>query len=219
MPLSNYQKTVVKLSKEELSVKPIESVKGLFFYHCSEGLYALELFLRRWVVKKALIISADSFEDSELLVPLYRLKEEGYEVDIASLKRGRIQGKHGYRVDVTLKIDDVDPDEYELLILPGGKAPEELRKSEKVLEVVKRFHSSKKPIAAICHGPQILVSAGLLKGIKATCYRTVAKELKSAEAIYTDSEVVVDGNIITSRQPGDLPAFLREIIRKVKGSK
>lgn len=164
---------------------------------------------------KALLISADNFEDTELLVPYYRLKEEGIQVDIASLKRGKIKGKHGYQVEANLTVDEVNPDSYDLLVLPGGKAPQALRDNKKVQEIVKAFMKAGKTIGAICHGPQILVSAGLLQGRRATCYRTVSGELKEAGAEYIDQEVVVDKNLITSRQPKDLPAFMREIIKKV----
>jgi len=164
---------------------------------------------------KALIISADNFEDSELLVPYYRLKEAGVEVKLASLKRGAITGKQGYEVAVDKTIDEVNPDDYAILILPGGKAPAVVRKEPKALEIARSFFVRNKPVAAICHGPQILISAGLLKGRRATCYMSVADELKKAGALYEDQEVVVDANLITSRQPADLPAFMRETMKQL----
>jgi protease I len=165
---------------------------------------------------KALIISADNFEDSELLYPYYRLKEENIEVNIASLTMGKIKGKKGYEVDVDITVNEVEPDDYDLLILPGGKAPAQLRKDKKVLEIAEHFVKNNKPVSAICHGPQILISAGLLKGKNATCYHSVAGEMKDARANYDDREVVVDNNIVTSRRPGDLPAFMRETIKLLK---
>lgn len=165
---------------------------------------------------KALIISADNFEDTELLVPFYRLIEEGIKVDVASITKDKIKGKHGYLVEVTKIVDDINPDEYEILILPGGKAPSVLREDKKVVEIAKYFMDKNKPVAAICHGPQILISAGAIKGKHATCYRTVKQELIEAGAIYEDKEVIVDGNLITSRQPSDLPYFIREILKKLK---
>ncbi|MEW6602527.1 MAG: type 1 glutamine amidotransferase domain-containing protein [Nitrospirota bacterium] len=171
---------------------------------------------------KALIISADNFEDSELLVPYYRLKEEGAEVDIASFDHGKITGEHRYAVEVNIVLKEVNADNYDLLLLPGGKAPELIRKEKKALDIVKRFFEADKIVSAICHGPQILLAAGVMKGRHATCYRTVASAMKSAGALYEDREVVVDGNIVTSRQPSDLPAFMREtlkLIRKTKKSK
>lgn len=163
---------------------------------------------------KALIISGDMFEDSELLVPWYRLLEGNIGVDIASVNGGTITGKHGYKVTVQFSLDEIDPSSYDLLVLPGGKAPAKLRQSETLLSIVRHFFSENKPVAAICHGPQILVSASVLTGRKATCYKSVAKELKRAGADYRDEKVVVDGNLITSRVPGDLPYFMREIMGK-----
>ena len=164
---------------------------------------------------KALIISADNFEDSELLVPYYRLKEAGVEVAVASLSRGAITGKHGYEVAVDKTLDEVNPDDYAILVLPGGKAPAAVRKEPKALEIARSFFTRSKPVAAICHGPQILISAGLLQGRRATCYKSVADELKEAGALYEDREVVVDANLVTSRQPADLPAFMRETMKQL----
>ncbi len=164
---------------------------------------------------KVLIVSADNFEDTELLVPYYRFLEEGFSVEIASIHKGRIKGKHGYEVEVDKILKEVDPGEYDLLLLPGGKAPEALRKEKESLEISRQFFRMNRPVSAICHGPQILISAGLLKGRHATCYRSVAAEMKQSGALYEDREVVVDGNLITSRQPSDLPAFLKETIKKL----
>ena len=162
---------------------------------------------------KALILSADNFEDSELLVPYYRLKEAGVEVTVASLSRGALKGKHGYDVAVDKTLDEVNPDDYAILVLPGGAAPALVRKEPKALEIARSFFARSKPVAAICHGPQILISAGLLQGRHATCYKSVAGELKKAGALYEDREVIVDANLVTSRQPDDLPAFMRETMK------
>ena len=164
---------------------------------------------------RALIMSTDSFEDTELLVPLYRFLENGIETDVAAPEKKTITGKHGYTADVTITLDQVIPDEYDILVLPGGKAPAVLRKEHKALEIVKAFWSANKPVSAICHGPQLLVSAGVLSGRRATCARSVAPELKESGALYEDAEVVVDGNLVTSRQPSDLPAFMRETMRSI----
>lgn len=165
---------------------------------------------------KALILSADQFEDTELLVPYYRFQEEGIAVDVASLEKGTITGKHGYAVEVNKTLDDVMPDEYDVLILPGGKAPETVRKQRKAVEIAQHFFKENKPVSAICHGPQTLITAGLLKGRRATSYRSVAQEMKEAGALYEDSEVVVDGNLVTSRQPSDIPAFVRETLKLIR---
>jgi len=168
--------------------------------------------------KKALIISADAFEDSELLYPLYRLREAGFVVDVAAPVAGAITGKHGYAVAANLAVDAVESAGscgYALLVLPGGKAPATLRVLPKVIDIVTDFASSGIPMAAICHGPQILVTARLLRGKRATCYKTVAKELKEAGALYEDAPVVVDGRLVTSRIPDDLPDFMREVMKLV----
>ncbi len=154
------------------------------------------------------------FEDTELLVPMYRLIEEGATIDIASLNKGTIKGKHGYEVEANLSVSDIDPADYDALLLPGGKAPGALRGDSKVKYIVHYFFEHKKPVAAICHGPQILISAGLMEGRHATSYKSVAEEMKAAGAKYEDTEVVVDHNLITSRQPSDLPFFMREIVKK-----
>ena len=165
---------------------------------------------------KALIISADNFEDTELLVPYYRLQEEGIEMDIASTKTGILKGKHGYEVKANKALTDVNPDDYGFLILPGGKAPETVRKDKNAVAIAKDFFQKNKPVSAICHGPQTLITAGLLKGKHATSYKSVAQEMKDAGALYEDREVIVDGNLITSRQPSDLPAFMREIMKMIR---
>lgn len=165
---------------------------------------------------KALFISADNFEDTELLVPYYRLKEEGFDVDVASIRKGKIKGKHGYEVEANKSLKEIDPANYDLLVLPGGKAPEMIRKEKEALDIASHFFKSNKPVAAICHGPQTLISAGLLKGRRATCYKSVAEEMKESGALYEDKEVVVDGNLVTSRQPSDLPAFMREMMKMIR---
>lgn len=162
---------------------------------------------------KALIMSADGFEDSELLVPYYRLLEAGYAVDVAAAARGSIRGGHCYEVPVTCSFAEVDPTAYAALVLPGGKAPAAIRGLPRAQEIAREFCAAGTPVAAICHGPQLLLSAGVLRGRRATCYRTVAAEMAAAGALYEDAEVVVDGSLVTSRHPADLPAFLRELMR------
>jgi len=165
---------------------------------------------------KALIISADKFEDTELLVAYYRLKEAAIDVEVASMSRGAIKGKHGYEVVVDKTLEDINPDDYDILVLPGGAAPALVRKESKALDIARIFFARNKLVAAICHGPQILISAGLLKGRHATCYKSVVDELKEAGALYEDKDVVVDANLVTSRQPSDLPAFMRETMKQLK---
>jgi len=166
-------------------------------------------------MKRILILSADRFEDTELLVPYYRIQEAGHKVTVASIRKGRIVGKHGYEVKAAEAASDVDPAAFDALVLPGGKAPSALREHLDVLEIARNFMKAGKPVAAICHGPQILISAGVLGGRRATSHESVRSEMESAEVRYEDREVVVDRNLVTSRKPSDLPAFMREFMKKL----
>lgn len=168
------------------------------------------------IAMKVLFLSADEFEDLELIYPLHRIKEEGHEVYVASTKKDTIVGKHGYSVKVDLLFDEVDPEEFDALVLPGGKAPERVRINPKAVEIAKKMFEAGKPVASICHGPQILISAGVLKGRKGTCVVTIKDDLINAGAEYIDKEVVVDGNWVSSRHPGDLYAWMREFVKLLR---
>lgn len=166
---------------------------------------------------KALIVTAEHFEDSELFLPKEALEKAGFEVDIAAPERARpFHGKHGGKVLADLSLREVDAENYDLLLLPGGKAAETLRRDEHALRIAKDFCKADKPVAAICHGPQILISARLLEGRRATCYKSVAQELRNSGALYEDAAVVVDGRLVTSREPADLPQFVREMLNLVQ---
>ena len=167
---------------------------------------------------RILFISSDNYDDSEMLYPYYRLIEEGFEVSIASMNKGKIIGKHGMEINVDLEIDEVDVNDYDGLLLPGGTAPEKLRQQEKPVEVVRLFAKQKKPIASICHGQQLLISAKALNGKKATCYPGIKDDLVNAGAIYIDEPAVVCENLVTSRRPQDLPYFMREYIKVLKAN-
>ncbi|WP_406656674.1 type 1 glutamine amidotransferase domain-containing protein [Methanolobus sp. ZRKC2] len=162
---------------------------------------------------KALLFGADGFEDLELFYPFHRLKEEEVDVRIASMKKGKIKGKHGYSADVDVTFADVDPSDYGLLIISGGKGPEKMRLDDHALSITRYFFRENKPVAAICHGPQVLISAGVIKGRKATSWPGIIDDLKAAGAQVYDEKVVVDGNLVTSRGPHDLSAFGREMIK------
>ena len=167
---------------------------------------------------KALFISADGFDDAELLVPYYRFQEEGISVDIASIKKNEpITGKHGYKMEVTKTLAEVRPDDYDILLLPGGDAADAVKEEPKAMELARDFFRKDKPVAAICHGPQTLIAAGLLKGRRATGDPSLIDELNSAGALYEYQEAVVDGNLVTSRGPSDLPAFMRETLKLARG--
>jgi len=164
---------------------------------------------------KALIISADNFEDTELLVPYYRLKEAGIEVAVASLKHGAIKGEHGYEVVVDRTLDEeVTSDDYAILVLPGGKAPAVVRKEPKAFEIARFFLQDKQPVAAICQDPQILISAGFLQGRRATGYKSAADEPRESGMLFEDREVVVDAHPIKTMQPADPADCMREIIKQ-----
>jgi len=167
---------------------------------------------------RVLIITGDNFEDLEVFYPFYRLREEGFEVHIASNK-DIITGKHGYTIKAHKKFKDVNPEEYDGLVIPGGRAPEKIRLDQNVLRITKHFFEVNKPVAAICHGPQVLISAGVIRGRKVTCYYGIKDDVIVAGAIWFDKDVVVDGNLVTSRYPDDLPAWMREFIKLVKGRK
>jgi protease I len=160
---------------------------------------------------RALLISSDQFQDRELTEPLQQLQAKGVNVVIATPLPGVITGMHGAQVESHLVLDAVQPSYYDLLLLPGGKAPASLRYNSQAVAIGRYFLEHNKLVAAICHGPQILLPTGLLAGRSATCYRDMADELQAAGVNYLDREVVVDGNLITSRQPADIPAFLRGI--------
>lgn len=163
--------------------------------------------------KKIVIISTHNFEDTELIYPYYRLKEAGADVKIASLEKGTIRGKHGIKVTAECTIKELDADNYDGVIIPGGWAPDRLRVYKEVLDFVSRMNKKGKLIAAICHGPHVLISAGVARGKKLTAVRPLWDDLKNAGATVQDKAVVKDKNIITSRFPPDLPVFCREIIQ------
>ena len=162
--------------------------------------------------KRAIIITDNGFQDQELFDPKISLESNGFSVSICSTSLGEIKSYNSDKtVEVDSIIDQVQPDDFDILILPGGKAPETLRKNKEVLTFVKEFYNTGKPIAAICHGPLILVSAGLVEGKNMTCYEDAKDELVDAGANYQDKSLVVDGQFITSRNPKDLPDFCQKI--------
>lgn len=160
---------------------------------------------------KALILAAGGVEDLEFYYPYYRLLEEGFKVDVAGAAQGTVSGKHGYEIKVDHPVSGLESSDYDILVLPGGKAPETIRLLPTAVQITQEMINSGKLVACICHGIQILISAKVLKGRKATCWKGVKDDLIAAGAHYEDEEVVVDGNLITSRRPDDLPAFWREV--------
>ncbi len=167
---------------------------------------------------KAIILTADGFEDSELFYPYYRMLEEQIEVDVAAPQAGTVTGKHGYTFQATLSLDDVRPDEYQLLVLPGGSGPESVRLNDRAIATARHFMESDLPVASICHGLQTLISADVLDGRTVTCWHGIKDDAIAAGANFQDDKVVIDGNLITSRMPDDLPAFARAIIQMLQQS-
>ena len=171
---------------------------------------------------RVIVLTADKFEDFELFVPYFRLMEEGVAVDVAAPRKETLTGENGYFFEnVDLTIDEVDPQRYDLLFIPGGHpegAPTAVRNSVKAQEIARAFFTADKPVAAICHGPYLLVSADLVAGRRLTSYwgDGVPDEIRAAGGIYVDEDVVVDGNLITSRWPMDLPAFMQEVMRTLR---
>ena len=159
-----------------------------------------------------LIITDQDYNDTELFYPLYRFVEEGFEVTVASLNGGEVKGYNSAPLKVTVPVGRVNPAEYDALYLPGGRAPAKLRENEQVLGIVKYFYEAEKPIAAICHGPQILASAGLLNGKEVTAWPGIEAEMREAGAIFRNVPVVESWNLITARMPGDLPAHLHAFL-------
>jgi len=163
-------------------------------------------------MKRILIITADKCDDSELLYPYYRVIEAGYEPVIASFEKTTVNAKYHFSLNADVSVDEIDASVYDGLILPGGLAPEKLRQNQAVIDAVRIFDAEKKPIAAICHGQQILISARILKDRVATCYPGIRDDLINAGANYVNEPVVVCENLVTSRRPDDLPFFMREFI-------
>lgn len=169
---------------------------------------------------RILILATDGYERSELRVPLDQLKAKGAEVKIASLEKRPIKSwdkkDWGDTVAVDLTIDEVSVKNFDALVIPGGQInPDLLRKEENAVRLVRDFVESGKPVAAICHGPWLLVEADALRGRKATSYASIKTDLKNAGAEWRDEAVVTDQGIITSRQPADLDAFVAKIVEEV----
>ncbi len=165
------------------------------------------------MAKRIVILVENQYQDLEVWYPLLRLKEEGIEVIAAGTgSADSYKGKYGYPITVDCNIKDINPSDVDGVIVPGGWAPDFLRRYESVSKLVKGMDDAGKIIASICHGASVLVSAGILKGRTVTCFLAVKDDVVCAGAKYVDEEVVVDNNIITSRTPDDLPAFCRKII-------
>ena len=163
-------------------------------------------------MKRVLIIATDGFEQSELMGPKSRLEEAGFETTVASLEEGEIKGwedgNWGDSVNVDMLVEDVNASDFDALLLPGGQInPDVLRMNETVIGLVKEFDSAGKPIAAICHAPWLLAEADIIDGKTVTGWPSIRTDLENAGGEVIDRAVAVDGNLITSRNPDDIPAF------------
>ncbi len=167
--------------------------------------------------KKVAILVEDLYQVLEVWYPLFRLKEEG--VDVLTVGSGTKEiyaSKEGYPIRVDTSIQKIKPRDFDGVIIPGGYAPDILRRFDAVVNFVKRLYVDGRVVASICHGGWLLVSAGVLKGRRATSFSAIKDDLIAAGAKYVDREVVVDGNLITSRKPEDLPRFVEEIIKSLR---
>jgi protease I len=174
--------------------------------------------------KKVAILATNGFEQSELEVPRDRLKEHGATVHVVSPESGEIVGwkedDWGTAVQVDIPLDQAKADDYDAIVLPGGQInPDLLRVNDKALKFIKAFFDQKKVIAAVCHAPWLLIETGIIKGRKATSYKSIKTDMINAGAKWEDSEVVTDQGIVTSRNPGDLEAFSKKIMEEIEEGK
>ncbi len=166
--------------------------------------------------KRIAILVEDIYEDLEFWYPYYRLLEEGAKVKIIGPEVKEYKSKHGYPVHTEFSADQVKEDEFDGVVVPGGFAPDRLRRYPAILSLVRGIFNKDGVVASICHGAWVLISAGIIKGKRATCVSAIKDDLINAGAIYLDQEVVIDGNLVTSRTPQDLPAYLSAIIAALK---
>ena len=169
--------------------------------------------------RRVAILTEEGFEQVELTSPKMALKDAGAIVHVISPKSGKIKAwdktNWGIEVDVDKQLDEVSPDDYDALMLPGGVLnPDKLRQNKDAVAFVSAFLDEGKPVAAICHGPQMLIETGMIKGRKLTSYPSLQTDLRNAGAHWVDEEVVVDNGLVTSRSPADLPAFNKKMLEE-----
>jgi protease I len=166
------------------------------------------------------VLVEQQYQEMEVWYPVYRLREAGAKVSIVGPEAGKdYPSKLGYPAKSDKSIKDVKPDDFDAVVIPGGFAPDFLRRTEAIIRFVSDMAEQGKVVAAICHGPWVLCSTQALKGKKATCFFAIKDDVINAGAKYVDAEVVRDGNLITSRKPDDLPAFLTVIMQAIKERK
>jgi protease I len=174
--------------------------------------------------KKVAILAADMFERVELEEPRKALEDAGADVEVVSIHDGEIKGFDHFdpanTVEVDHTVEQASPEDYDALLIPGGVGnPDQLRGDENAVSFVQQFHQAGKPMAVICHGPWVLVESGVVRGKRVTSWPTLETDIRNAGGEWVDQEVVVDGNIVTSRKPDDIPAFNREMLRIFSGER
>jgi protease I len=170
--------------------------------------------------KRAAVLVEQMYQEMEVWYPIYRLREAGCQVTVVGPEAGQTYpSKLGYPVKSDRSAHDVSADDFDALIIPGGYAPDHMRRSEAMIRLVSTMAEQGKVVAAICHGPWMLCSTQALKGRKVTCFFAIKDDVINAGAKYVDAEVIRDGNIITSRKPDDLPAFMQTTIQAVREAK
>jgi protease I len=167
--------------------------------------------------KRAAILVEQQYQEMEVWYPCYRLREAGCKVTFVGPEAGQVYpSKLGYPAKSDKSAKDVSANDFDIIVIPGGFAPDFIRRSEAMIRLVSDMAEQGKVVAAICHGPWVLCSTQALKGKKATCFFAIKDDVINAGAKYTDAEVIRDGNLITSRKPDDLPAFMQNIIQAAK---
>lgn len=161
--------------------------------------------------RRALITIADGVEDVEFVYPFYRLQEAAFDVEVASKGKEAVAAKHGLTIVATVDADDVAEPDYDLIVVPGGyESPDRVRQINAVLQALRDFDAKGKLISSVCHGPWVLISAGIVRGRRMTCYRGCKDDLINAGAIYVESPVVVDNNIVTAPHFRDNAVWMKE---------
>lgn len=167
--------------------------------------------------KRVVVLAANLFEDMELLYPVYRLREEDVSVVVVGLDRSAVSGKKGHGpVEVDATVPEVDEGSFDALVIPGGFAPDQLRRSEAVLRLVRAFDGAGKPIAFICHAGWVPISAGILKGRRATSVGAIRDDMVNAGVDWIDEATVVDGNLISARTPADLGPWMKALLQALE---
>ncbi|MEO5800696.1 MAG: type 1 glutamine amidotransferase domain-containing protein [Gemmatimonadales bacterium] len=166
--------------------------------------------------RRILFFVAPLYEDLELWYPKIRLEEEGYEITVAGLGERSYQGKRGYPITADTSVDRIRAEDFDALVIPGGYAPDIMRRSEQLLTITRAMHEAGKPIAFICHAGWVPISAGIVRGRRGTSVGAIKDDLVNAGMVWEDAPVVVDGNLISSRTPADLVAFTKAIIAALK---